>query len=279
MEIDLTETLVESVLPNNLISVKGESRLSDRIAPYVDDAQEWLRSFVLGEWEPGPGSECCRMAIRAIVIRAVISAVPALDLVVTPSGFGVVSSSGLVPASRERIERLISRLTSYLDDIIVSLQELCLTDQRWRVSSMGQWYCATFLSSLRDALPLPASTDLHTAYTAIRGLALTFELAIAEEYIGMALMDSIRAGYHDGTYPASHPVVDMIRQAAARYVSAHLQADPYRCPDSHEIWHAARPILSRIRLIPELHSAWEKEMGPAFHPEPFRNTRQGGYFF
>lgn len=53
---------------------------------------------------------------RIIAIDAFISCIPELDLILTDSGFGVVSNQDIAPASKERIKNLTDSLKVKLDD-------------------------------------------------------------------------------------------------------------------------------------------------------------------
>lgn len=288
MQISLTDALIESVLPNNMISVGEEVSLASRVEPYVKDAIRWLESLILGT-TPLTAQPITDIAQRAAVMRAVITAIPSLDLVVTPTGFGVIRSNNLTPASKERIERLIKQLSSNLDELLMQLQEQCIKEQEWRQSSPGKWYCATFLQSLRDAVQFKSNKDLYTTYSTARALAERFEAALSESYLGYDLMATLRTGYSDGTYDKSHTVISLIRTAAIRYVSRHYKDDPYRCPDDHELWHAARAILSILPQYPDLDYIYESEKDTPCHTLPScdrchgtdspNHRRTGGYFF
>ncbi len=273
MDIDLTDELLNSVLPNSIITVDEEIPLSERIKPYVNDSIRWIEALVVGDVQLPPELE--EIATRAVILRAVIHAVPALDLVVTPTGFGVVSSSNLVPASKERIERLISSLSASLRDIVLLLQEKCVYCEDWRNSARGRWYCSTFLPFLADVSP--TKDDIHEVYKIARGLAEKIESMLAEKYIGFELMNSLRSCFCDGTYDMSVPVISALRTGIRRYVSLHIKKDPYRCPDDHEVWHLAESILIHIKQDPVFFSVWKRSMRTDV--EPFKNTRKGGYFF
>ena len=47
--------------------------------------------------------------------RALVQALPALDLILTPNGFGVVNNANVVPASRDRVDRLLASLLAARD--------------------------------------------------------------------------------------------------------------------------------------------------------------------
>lgn len=278
MDITLTDELINAVLPNTIITVDEEAPLAARIEPYVKDSVRWIESFVTGDVQLPPDLE--EMASHAVILRAVIHAIPALDLVVTPTGFGVISSSNLVPASKERIERLISSLSSSLDDIMLLLQEKCVCCESWRNSACGRWYCSTFIPFLSDVSALRNDNDIFPIYTNARGHALKIESMLAEDYLGYLLMSKLRLGFLNGTYDKSHPVVSAIRAGILRYAAVHSNvAERFRCPDHHEVWHLSEHILRLVHQDPELLEIWENTMQDKFDVEPFRNTRKGGYFF
>lgn len=59
----------------------------------------------------------------AICLRAAYDAVPQMDLVLTPTGFGIVSNQNTAPASRERVEALrlqLRRDACQLEDAVLS---------------------------------------------------------------------------------------------------------------------------------------------------------------
>ena len=278
MKIELTEELINSVLPNTLITVDEEIPLTTRLEPYVRDSVRWLESLIIGDVQLPPELE--EMAVRIVMQRAVIHAIPALDLVVTPTGFGVVSADGLVPASKERIERLIASISEYLNYNVLNLQADCVGIQEWVESKRGKWYCSTFFPFLDDVVPLKRDgQDVFQVYKKARDLAMEFEAVLAEKYLGSKLMDNLRTGYYNDTYDRTYQPVDAIRRSVVKYVSRHLNREKSGCPDPHEIWHLAEPILRLVHQDKKLHKIWKDSMEKQFGVEPFKNTRKGGYFF
>lgn len=276
MKVEITEALLEQVLPNSIVAVDEEVSLADRVAPYVRDSCRWLESTTVGDVELPESLH--EMAVRAVVMRAVIKAIPALDLVVTPSGFGVVSSSNVAPASKERVERLISSLSSSLNDLVIDLQRRCVAVPEWRESTVGRWYCATFLPYVSDVMGLVKNTDPLTVYSDARSLAQDLESRIAEDYIGYPLMSKIKRRFIEGVYDVSTPVVASIRSETLRYVADSLGSAGHECPNPHDPWHAAEAILREIKQDDDLLAEWQ-EYQSANKSEGFKNTRKGGYFF
>ncbi len=277
MEINLTEELVQSVLPNTLITVDEETPLSARIAPYVKDSIRWIESLVIGDVELPEDLQ--EMAVRAVIIHAFIHAIPALDIVVTPSGFGVISSQGLAPASKERVERLIASLSNSLNCVVLDLQQRCVYCQEWRESALGKWYCASFYPFVKDAsYQAKEGQDVFSVYKRARELAIGFESSLAEEYLGSELMNYLREMRFD-PITDSNPVVYRLTCAVSQYIAQNINSRSTRCPDEHIPWHFAESILNIVKQDKKLRKIWKDSMGKNFDVEPFKNTRKGGYFF
>ena len=103
-------------VPNVLKSVQGETLLFDKIAPHLEVAETWLTTTFLSEAvlaelpTRDANNKLLHYARMAVAAEAMLHAVPQLDLVLTPNGFGVVSNTNIAPASKERVERLLLSL-------------------------------------------------------------------------------------------------------------------------------------------------------------------------
>ena len=126
MIIDYEQQLRELV-PNVFATVKGETPLSAKLAPFVSSAEQWIittftsmevmRQICLLD----DGAPIKVTVERAVVCEAMRTVIPSLDIVLTPNGFGVVSNQNIAPASKERVERLIASLTQQRDELLDSL--------------------------------------------------------------------------------------------------------------------------------------------------------------
>ncbi len=85
----------------------------------TDEIFEAMQSFITDEaskWQNDISEEAeiadtvVDKIMRAICLRAAYEAVPQLDLVLTPTGFGIVSNQNTAPASRERVDALREQL-------------------------------------------------------------------------------------------------------------------------------------------------------------------------
>ncbi|MDD4490397.1 MAG: hypothetical protein PHD30_07850 [Paludibacter sp.] len=100
------------------------------IKPFLDEAEIWIVSDVFGKdlndvLKASDDETLKRLYESIISLKGYVSSIPFLDVVQTNNGFAVVNNSNHVPASKERVERLIAwvneRLYTQLDGIIVKV--------------------------------------------------------------------------------------------------------------------------------------------------------------
>lgn len=115
---------LKKYVPNTLKAVAGELSLFDKIQYHFLQAEQWLTAtFVSSDTmsrirtysDSTPLLHYCRIITAA---EAMLHAVPQLDLILTPNGFGIVSNQNVIPASKERIERLLLSLEKQRDDAL-----------------------------------------------------------------------------------------------------------------------------------------------------------------
>ena len=133
MKLITTNDQLSALLPNIMTVVKGERPLIDKIVPFIDAAEKWLIDNIVSETvfnsisdRQDPSIAKVTMA-RIVAFDAFRNAVPHLDLILTPNGFGIVNNSNIAPASKERVERLIASLLSNRDDEIEEQRAKCQT--------------------------------------------------------------------------------------------------------------------------------------------------------
>ena len=174
-------------LPNDFATVRGETPFFDRVLPWLRTAERWLFSQFVGdgfadtflkldEDEPVRVTAACVVAHEAMM-----RAVPSLDLVLTPNGFGIVSNQNVAPASRDRVARLITSLEASRDDCIEQLVAYLFRITDWYDSTIRHWFTATLFPFI-DLANLSSFTDPRWAnYLGLRSKAIDIEQRIAEE--------------------------------------------------------------------------------------------------
>ena len=101
-------------LPNAFDTVEGETPFYGKIMPWLDQAERCVMNQFIGsdlapELTAMPETEPLRTCANLVTVHeAFMRAVPSLDLVLTPNGFGIVSNQNVAPASPHRVARLLA---------------------------------------------------------------------------------------------------------------------------------------------------------------------------
>ncbi len=170
-------------------AVRGETPFFDRLLPWLETAERWVvGQFVGDDFLPTllalDEDEPLRITATLVVVNeAFMRAVPSLDLVLTPNGFGIVSNQNVAPASRDRVARLMASLETSRDDCIEQLVGYLFRSEEWWQSPTRQWFTATLFPNI-DLANLCGFTDHRWAnYLGLRSKVIDLEQRIAEEFI------------------------------------------------------------------------------------------------
>ena len=201
-------------VPNVLKSVQGETLLFDKIAPHLEVAEAWLTTTFLSEAvltelpTRDANNKLLHYARMAVAAEAMLHAVPQLDLVLTPNGFGVVSNTNIAPASKERVERLLLSLEKMRDDTLAVLLPLLTQEVAWATSDP----CLFFEQTLYPWLDLPrklGSTDhVWQRFQELHSRMIKIEQRLAADFFSEDLLSALRQahlfGAWSGTPSAQH---------------------------------------------------------------------------
>lgn len=91
----------------------GGEEIYKGIKPYLQPAYWRLKNELKVELM---NNKCAPYFRRAVYATAAYNALPTLDLVATPNGFGVVSNQNIAPASKERVAGFRESLRQYKSD-------------------------------------------------------------------------------------------------------------------------------------------------------------------
>lgn len=106
----------------------GGEEIYKGIEPYLQPAYWRLKNELKVELM---NNKCAPYFRRAVYATAAYNALPTLDLVATPNGFGVVSNQNIAPASKERVAAFRESLRQYKSDC----KDQCL--ERYFQSAQG----------------------------------------------------------------------------------------------------------------------------------------------
>ena len=123
------------------------------MTPFLSATEKWLEDNFTSEEVMSAiadleASHTTRILVCQIAAcDAFLRAIPHLDVILTPSGFGIVSNSNIAPASRERVERLMASLLEHRSSRI----------------KRGVWAIGSdYLLNLSPTKPSPTSPDIKS---------------------------------------------------------------------------------------------------------------------
>ena len=204
--------------------------------------------------------------------NAAAESIPSLDLILTDSGFAVVSNQNLAPASRERVAALLNSLRRQASDARdLLLLDLCKTN--W-VSSQQ---CTLVRSTLLWCPMLARRYGIAINENDPQGDFLlhlpTIEQAseMATNIIGQPLMDFLIT--HQDEYNEK-PAYVLVRESTRKYMSAVVQQNR-RAAEAQRQY-----ILKKIELLAdELPEYKESSTYRASHAKGYENKQEDPTFF
>lgn len=185
-------------IPNTLKAVAGETSLYDKIQFHLQQSEAWLTNTFLSTdtlsriktySDTTPLLHHCRMALAA---DAMLHAVPQLDLILTPNGFGIVSNSNIAPASKERIERLLASLEKLRDDALAVILTMLPEAHHWTASQQYDYFAATMFPTLDIVTSLGYSDHIWQRYQDIHTQLVGIEQRLESDFFSHELMTALR---------------------------------------------------------------------------------------
>ena len=276
------ETLLRFV-PNVLKSVQGETLLFDKIAPHLEGAEAWLTTTFLSEAvlaklpQEDANNQLLHFSRMAVVAEAMLHAVPQLDLVLTPNGFGIVSNSNIAPASKERVERLLLSLEKMRDDTLSVLLPLLAQEAAWATSDPCQYFKQTLYPWLDLPRKLGSTDHSWQDFQALHEKQVAIEEQLAHDFFSPELLATLRQAELLGSWGET--------PSAPHYKRAwrHIFAIELYMLREEEL-----PVPSCIEVVNSLRNAadgifeeWKQsETAALFEDHGYKNDkRKSGYWF
>ena len=278
MKIITTDEQLRSHLPNIIASVKGETPLIERLAHFLDLAEDWVKTTFTSE--PTYYTICgytdsnpIRIAsARLVVADALRRAIPSLDIVLTPNGFGVINTPNITPASKQRVDRLIGSMLSHRDDCIAALLPALVGASKWLNSDQADFFGATLFPTLEIVEMLPGNaTTKWERYLELRPQVIDLEASLAEEWFSPELMSALRAENLRSDLTEERGIA--VRQIKAQLVG-YLKAGSFNS-------RRLVDIVNYIRVNDSDFEEWHNSAtAQLFAPPVFKNNKNSsGYFF
>ena len=289
MKIITTDEELRSHLPNIIASVKGETPLIERLSLFLALAEDWVRTTftsestfntICGYTDANPTKV---FTARLVVADALRRAIPSLDIVLTPNGFGVINTSTIAPASKPRVDRLVGSMLSHRDDCIAALLPALVGASKWLASDQASFFGATLFPDLAIVDSVGGATGSRwEKYLELRSQVIDLEASLAEEWLSPELMSALRAENLRSDLTEKRSVI--VRQVQAQivgYLTAQAAARPDRANGGSFSSRRLADIVNYIRLNERDFEEWHKsETAKLFAPPVFRNDKKAsGYFF
>lgn len=273
-----TDAQLRSHLPNIIASVKGETPFIERLALFLDLAEDWVRTTFTSETTFNTicsytDSNLLKvLTARLVVADALRRAIPSLDIVLSPNGFAVVNTSNLAPASKPRVDRLIGSMLSHRDDCIAALLPGLVGASKWLTSSQADFFGATLFPDLRIVDAVGGATGSKwDRYLELRPQVIDLEASLAEEWLSPGLMSALRSENLRGDLTEKRSVI--VRQVKAQ-ILGYLKSGSFNS-------RRLADIVNRIRENKDDFPEWHRsETAKLFAPPVFRNEKKAkGYWF
>ena len=274
---------LRSFFPNALVTVEGEASLFEKLSAYLSEAETWLATYITGAAPlaaiTADNADAARpLCCRIVVCHALIHAIPSLDLVLTPNGFGIVSNQNIVPASKERVDRLIGSIEMQRDDAIILLQKALFKRADWQESEVFGYWAQTLLPNISVCLQLQIREHRFEAYRALVPRIIQIEDELANAFISPELL----AYLHTYQFGIGYAELTPAEQSGRAYVLTHLQAEIISQLSGQPMRHRymsdlVNVIRSQTDIFPLWHSS---DTAKLFEPPIFENQKEAqGYFF
>ena len=278
MKLITTDEQLRSHLPNVIASVKSETPFIERLALFLDLAEDWVvNTFtsvstfntICGYTDSNNIKILCS---RLVVADALRRAIPSLDIVLTPNGFAVLNTSNLAPASKPRVDRLVGSMLSHRDDCIAALLPELVGASKWLTSSQADFFGATLFPDLAIVDSVGNVQGCRwDKYLELRPQVIDLEASLAEEWLSPELMSALRSENMRGDLTEKRSVI--VRQVKVQ-ILGYLKSGSFSS-------RRLADIVNRIRENKDDFPEWHRsETAKLFAPPVFRNEKKAkGYWF
>lgn len=288
MNLIQTETALRKYIPNVIQSVKGETPLIDKLTPYLQMAEQWMINEITGDYnflcisESVDADMLKQATSKAVVAEALRYAIPSLDIVLTPNGFGIVSNSNIAPASKERVSRLIDMLEAERDNAIRNMLPSLFLDWDWEYTKQHDYFASTLFPNLDicDAIGFPSHQWMK--YREVHPLLVEIENFVIRQFIGQEQMDVFRKEamspfYTEDTvfknvfYSLRAYVAQTLKERLASKTTPFVSSPPSTLVD----------IVNTIKNNPDTFPEWHNtSIAELYKPAVYENKKKDkGYWF
>ena len=199
---------------------------NNRFHDFFLRAQEWLVSHIIGEdiedvleMDMNVGQEDIHSELRlkcqrVIAEKALLDAIPEMDMQLTEAGFAVQNNQDFSPASSQRVDRLLAKMPERIAQDIDGLVSFLMTYSTgnaaygyWRSSDQFNYLTAAFVPYYEEynRIALPKANTYEAYYAALDTVAREM-MKVADYYVSKAEIERLVELYRDGEALQVHRV-------------------------------------------------------------------------
>ncbi len=244
-----------------------------RMEPFIRSEMQQLCNSVLGDIgitfvNNNQESETAKMVKGVVCMKALANNMRSMDLVLTPTGFGVVSTNDTAPASKMRVDALDGELRVNILKAEGSLLQELFKVSRWYQSGCyildTLFYHFDFLTRFAG-MQSPVAKDWEAAHPLIVEADAAIRNRISDEYMEELIRKECTATYST----ADLTVIFQIR----RIIGSAIRGDRATAEE-----YLRRLICNMERNLEAFETYASSQAYRVNHYEPYKNTQESGTF-
>lgn len=270
--MEITKSEFEAILS---VATSSHVEVYEKVEPHFSASYDECKADVLGDVgtsaAEGENNEKLTVAVKQwVAIHAFLDVFRQLDLVLTPTGFGVVSSNQMAPASKQRVDALIGHLRdSALRAHGELLFRLCHVDG-WGATDQAKENIDTLFYDFRMLQKMQGPAVSHLEWQAAQRLIgqadETLRLKLSNQYMDH-LLNAVRCGTVSDD---DKPVIFQCKHIINLWIAG----------DQEAVKLKMRRLLNMLDSDLEKYSIYAEHGYPVNHHENFQNTKDApAYIF
>lgn len=270
--MEITKTEFENFLS---VATSSHVEVYEKVEPHFAAAYDECKADVLGDVgasaaEDGQHGQLTKAVKQLVAIHAFLSVFRQLDLVLTPTGFGVVSTQQMVPASKQRVDALVGHLRDSLLRARGLVTEcLCKVDG-WGDSDQARENIDTLFFDFRMLQKMQGPAASHLEWEAAQRLIAeadeNLRRKISSQYMD-CLLDEVR---HGAVTVDDYPVISQCRRIINLWIAG----------DQESVKLKTGRLLNMLDADLTKYNIYGEFGYPVNHHETFKNTEDApAYIF
>lgn len=264
--MEITKTEFENILS---VAASAHMEVYEKVEPHFMDAYDDCKADILGDAGAAAvqanDKETLVSAVKQwVAVAAFLSVFRQLDLVLTPTGFGVVSTNQMSPASKQRVDALIGHLRDSMLRIHGRLVTELTAVDGWGESEQAADNIDTLFYDFRLFQKMTGPAASHLDWQA------------AQRHIGEAdeaLRRKISPEYMDSLLQAVRCGKVTLDDRSVIFLCRHI-TNLWIAGDRQTVELKMRRLLNMLDAAPDKYPVYHQYGYPINHHETFQNTAE-----